>query len=378
MITFEDYERGLKVLADDIVANQRDPVKHLEALLKGQNAATIELFEFRKYYLDAHDRDRIAPYLEFGYYTGQSEDDRVVFFCLEFELEAVARRTRLVNFCKAYDDGQTAFTLEPRLTDHIRVKGSRKGGPENEMVKYAELQQIHDSEVMMFDKSFVKLVPALNPRIPEWISTTFPRAPLFVRIDPDIASRNQLPQLLTEELKVNPYAYAPAEFELNHNMVRGEEYSLFEVSPTPETLQEWWDYKVRGVRSLQTSSNGKGTYRSFMIEELDDKLGGDEILIGRCIHLDSKNFRSTEIGDQSLDHLDLAVNVYEGANRKTRLGESLRNGKITDADYRTHVLRVEQVPLCVLPMMCLLFLASPTLTQRYHQDIGDGSIQKRS
>jgi len=376
MLDLAEYDQGLKSLADDVIANQRDLVRHLESLLKAKDNSATDLFEFRKYFLDDGDRKRIEPYLEIGFYSGESDDDRVVFFCLEFELESVARRIRLVNAFKAYDDSQTLFTHEPRLTDHIRVKGSRKGKPENEMVNYGALKQLHASEVLKFEESFVKLLPMLNPRIPEWIGKTFPLSPLFVRIDPDIASNNRLYQFLTEEIQLNPYDYRPESFRFQEAFLRPADHALVETTPTQETVRECLDYKVQGIRGLQASTSVNGTYRSFMIEELDDYSGPDGILIGRCIHCDSKEFEVTGAGEHLLDHLDLAINVYEQENRLARLNGSLRNGKVTDADYRTHVLRVDKVPLYALPMMGLLFMTSQVLFRRYLNDIGWSSEQE--
>jgi hypothetical protein len=113
-----------------------------------------------------------------------------------------------------------------------------------------------------------------------------------------------------------------------------------------------------------------------MIEELDDRSGPDGILIGRCLHCDSMEFDGSGSGEQFLDHLDLAINVYEQENRVARLDVSLRNGKVTDADYRTHVLRVEKVPLYALPMLGLLFMTSQVLFKRYLNDIGWSTWQE--
>lgn len=368
MITDIEYEIGLERLADACVANQLNPAKHLEKLLLEQDKSATDLFTFSQFFFDKHDVERADGYLEIGFYKNKTDEERAVFFCLEFELESVIRRKRLINLCKKYNDKQALFEQIPDLTDYIRAKGSRKGKPGNELVDYSALKQLGKSEIVQFEDQFTEL-SGINPRLSEWISSTFPQCPLFVRVNPDVVSGTQLPQLLTEEFQLNPYTFDWDSFKFKDALLEAAQYDLQDIAVSQETKVNFWDYRIRGIRSLQISTTRKGNYRSFLIEDLSDKNGANEILIGKCIHLDSKSFNDDKIDEQILDHLDLAINVYESDNRALRLNETLCDGKITDANYRTHFLRIDNVPIKSLPVFLHLFLTGTTLTNKYLSDI---------
>jgi hypothetical protein len=369
MITDIEYETFLEQLAQDFIKKQRDTARYLETLLLQNDKTATDLFEFRKFFLDKHDFEKIEGYLEIGFYRNKAKEDRVTFFCLEFELETVIRRLRLINLCKKYDDKEKLFDEEPRLTDHIRIKGSKKKKPENELIDFKAFNQLHNSEIIKFDKKFAKLSAYLNPRIPEWADNNFDSSPLFVRLNPDIISDTRLPQLLTEELQINPYNIDWKSFKFNSNLIKATEYKLENIELSKESAAEYWDFKIRGIKSLEISTSKKDNYRSFMLEEIIDKYGDEQILIGKCIHFDCLNFNDNDLDNQVLDHLDLAINVYEKETRTARLGETLKNGKIVDADFRTHVLRIDKVSIKSLPVFCLLFFGSMTLTEKYISDI---------
>ncbi|MCK4359503.1 MAG: hypothetical protein KAW92_12350 [Candidatus Cloacimonetes bacterium] len=286
----------------------------------------------------------------------KSKEDRVTYFCLEFELESIIRRKRLKNLCKKYNHDQILFEEEPRLTDYIRVKGSKKHKPENELIDYKVLLQLHKSEIIKFKDIFTKLSLSLNPRIPDWSNENFPSSAIFVRINPDIVSYEGLPQLLTEEIQIKPEEIDWNAYQFSNRLLQSQEYILSDIPLSQSIKMEYWDFNIKGIKTIQFSTSKKGNYRSFMIEELNDKYNSDNILIGKCIHLDSKYFIDTNLNEQEISHLDLAINIYEDSNRKKRLSESLINGKISDADYRIHLFRIEDIPLKTLPIFCLFFL----------------------
>lgn len=371
MITDIEYKAFLEQLANDFINNQRDTAKYLETLLLENDKTATDLFEFRKFFLDKNDFEKIEGFLEIGFYRDKAKEDRVTFFCLEFELETVIRRLMLISFCKKYNDKQILFEEEPRFTNHIRIKGSKKKKAENELIDFKTFNQLHNSEIFQFDKKFAKLSAYLNPRIPEWAENNFGSSPLFVRLNPDIISDIRLRQLLTEELQINPYNIDWKSFKFNSNLIHATEYKLENIELTKETAANYWDFKIRGIKSLEISTSKKNSYRSFMIEEIIDKYGDEQILIGKCIHFDCLNFNDCDLDNQVLDHLDLAINVYEKETRTARLRETLKNGTIVDADFRTHILRIDKVSIKSLPVFCLLFFGSMTLTEKYIADIRD-------
>lgn len=361
MIDFKEYQTGLEQLAEDYIYNERSTPFYLEKSLLANEKKASDLFEFRKYFYDENDLNQTRGFLSLGFLKDKSEQERVVFFCLELELETIIKRKKLINLCKKYDDRQALFEAIPDLSEYIRVKGSKKSEPNNELINYRAFAQLGKSEILTVGNQFTKLI-GFNPKIAEWLTKTFPDSPLFVRANPDIVSESRLPLLLTEELQTNPHSIDWKAFSFTDNLLTPSHYNLHKDDKSLQNKTEYRDYNVRGIRSLESSTSVKDTYRSFMIEELSDKNASDEILLGQCIHFDSGRFDKHNLDAQILYHLDLAINIYEGKSRISRLNERLSNGKVTDADFRTHWLRIENIPLKSVTVFMRLFFKDSALT----------------
>ncbi|WP_404542954.1 hypothetical protein [Bradyrhizobium sp. USDA 223] len=129
------------------------------------------------------------------------------------------------------------------------------------------------------------------------------------------------------------------------------------------------DYEVERLRRLEIRAQRRGDIVSMMIEELPAPDAPDGLMVGRCIHLDTRAPNKTAIRDVKLSHLDLALNVYEGAVRNERFGTSLKDGKVTDASFRTHLMRIEGIPLLTLLPICAGFLRSTSLLREWFKDL---------
>jgi hypothetical protein len=70
-----------------------------------------------------------------------------------------------------------------------------------------------------------------------------------------------------------------------------------------------------------------------------------------------------------MQHLDLAINVYEGQDRQKRFAQSLQNGKVQDASFRTHLFRIEQTPFVSLFSFCGMFLESKVLLSEWFNEL---------
>jgi len=108
----------------------------------------------------------------------------------------------------------------------------------------------------------------------------------------------------------------------------------------------------------------------MMIEELprgDDQAG---VMVARCIHLDTRAAVGTPMADARLQHLDLAINVYLDDDRTRRMSGTLQTGRVQDATFRTHLLRVENVPFPALFGFAEMFLTSSHLRSEWLADLG--------
>ncbi len=118
-------------------------------------------------------------------------------------------------------------------------------------------------------------------------------------------------------------------------------------------------------------------YFSMMVEELKEvshPFLEEFYIIGRMIHLDS--IEDGEDGlNAKLKHIDLAVNIYTGDDAINRVNERLENGgKIVDATYRSHILRLNDALLSdIIPFST--FFESKYLQDEWIKDMFTNDTQ---
>lgn len=66
-----------------------------------------------------------------------------------------------------------------------------------------------------------------------------------------------------------------------------------------------------------------------------------------------------------LNHIDIALNIYNAKAYEERKGQSLSDGRVVDATFRTHLLRLENVPFKTLIYLENLFFESQYLTKEW-------------
>ena len=70
-----------------------------------------------------------------------------------------------------------------------------------------------------------------------------------------------------------------------------------------------------------------------------------------------------------LNHLDLAINIYQGQRRAERFSQTMQSGKVPDASFRTHLFRIEQASFLSLFDFSRQFLKSPVLLGEWIQEV---------
>lgn len=70
----------------------------------------------------------------------------------------------------------------------------------------------------------------------------------------------------------------------------------------------------------------------------------------------------------TVKHLDLAINVYSGKAAEQRVSESLSDGRVTNATFRTHLLRIEGIPAQALFAIAAHFFVSSVLLGEWFKD----------
>lgn len=100
---------------------------------------------------------------------------------------------------------------------------------------------------------------------------------------------------------------------------------------------------------------------SMMLEEIYYDEFHQQV-VGKCIHLDIIDAFGEDITQMNLNHIDLAINIYINENKYDRLNQRISDGTtVTDADYRTHLLRLAEIPFLDVLKIIYLFMDSKSL-----------------
>jgi hypothetical protein len=136
-------------------------------------------------------------------------------------------------------------------------------------------------------------------------------------------------------------------------------------------LAQYRDYHLRHIRRLEVSAQRReANYLTMMLEELPRADDPNDIMVSRCIHLDTHATVGTPMSEARLQHLDLAINVYRGDRRHARMEGSLQNGRVCDATYRTHLYRIEDIPFPALFTFAGMFFKSGVLLGEWLNELG--------
>lgn len=91
-------------------------------------------------------------------------------------------------------------------------------------------------------------------------------------------------------------------------------------------------------------------------------------ILGKCIHLDTDDPMDTDFRATILNHLDLAINIYTGDSIKSRREQILADGMVQDADYRTHLFRIENIPFPAVIAFVTMYFDSSVLIRDWLED----------
>jgi hypothetical protein len=122
------------------------------------------------------------------------------------------------------------------------------------------------------------------------------------------------------------------------------------------------DYRMRGIRCLEVRvERREDDYLTMMLEELPRPDAANDLMVGRSIHLDTRNPVGTPLDQVELSHLDLAINVYKGQTRQARFDQTLQTGN-------------ENARFLSLFQFCEMFFRSRMLVSEWVQELtGSGA-----
>ena len=326
-----------------------------------KTTAVPELVDLRVLFLAPQDRARVEGLLATGCFGEMLGDERVAAFVVCFELDDEINKLDVRRRFQRYDIEQPLFKQCPNLWPDVR---------DDELVSMRNVRHLGRSGLVELPGGWGRLDAFLTPELLRWVQAEFLNVPTYVRLDPWFAEREQPPEPLREAAVRPARAGWWATLALRNREGDGGHYVLQDsVQPSPSTRDEYWEYHVRGVRSLEVHARRDSSGNlSMMLEEVAADRSSSGALIGRCVHLDTDARPGTEQHAAPLNHLDLAINVYfdDAAIRRTRT--RLSDGRVEDASVRTHLLRVEGVPFAAIAEFARQFFSSSVLLREWMQD----------
>lgn len=246
------------------------------------------------------------------------------------------------------------------LHSHVRSCG--------ELINYSALQWHKMRSVCQYVDKYYRVHGYIKDEILDFIHSKCAGYTKYIRLDPYFCS-DTMPLISLREEAVRP---VDPSWIKNLTLFRRQKTGGHYILQNPTEIQnemdrlKWWEYSILGIRSLEISAqrNNSGNL-SMMIEEITEKQQYDAYYVAKCIHLDSENEVGTNINDAILNHIDIALNIYNANAYKERRGQRLSDGRVVDATFRTHLLRLESVPFKTLVYLTSLFFESQTLTREW-------------
>lgn len=364
----DDYLKEIDKTAKFCALNNITAHDYLEKKITENVELFRDFVSFARQLITPKEYDRYSWILETGLFVKLDSDSRVALMVFASQVSSILKISTLTDRFRPYHTDQALFSLDPGILDYIRVKES--GGRDNELLDESMFNNIRDSEVFERNGIYYQLEPFLNSAIYTISKTSFPNSKFFIRLNPLFASTSKPLFMINEEVlrPANPHWWRKLNIHRRHK--EGASYKLFPKEPTKDDYQDYWEYHALGIRRLDVIAkrNGNGNL-SMMIEELSDREIESGYTIGRCIHLDTDDPIGTEFSHSVVNHMDLAINVYSGHDSDSRYQTNLaEGGKVTDATFRTHLIRMENVPLKFVIVLAHLFFDSNSLVAEWFCD----------
>lgn len=363
---YEDFFEFLENFSKADI-KEKSFMEYFDSLLIGNDPDAIRLLEISENVFLKSDKERYIGYLEIGYFKGFTPDERILAYLICLEVGNIRNFNNLKSSCIQYDKNQELFK-QSNLYNSVRKK--ENGSLDLELININAIKSIDDSEVVSISGGgYAKTNGFLKPSIIWWSKKTFPSSNLFLRLNPNEYYDIQPPQGLNEEVMIPANPNWWKNLKIYKNKKDGSSYFIEPPIDLKTDLQKHWDYHVRKIIKMQLHAkrNNQGNI-SLMFEELSEYYKDAGLLMGKCIHLDSDAKYGENASESKLNHLDLAVQFYEGKKIDDRLSQDLAQGMVVDASFRTHIFRIENIPFNAAIAYVVMFFDSKHLILEWIKD----------
>lgn len=262
-----------------------------------------------------------------------------------------------------YNESQPIFTCYPKLFEKISSHGKIEYLPVRTF-RYAGLRMSKDDESFLgfeYGRHYFEL-PFISENLIEYLLRTYDE--FDIHISPHHIYEKETSFEYLQRGVINPlnpkcinrfflkkgfsggyydFSYMNAKFEDNELYCRS-----FRISQT-----------LLHSKGLDVVVNNRNNDMSMMLEEL---IGCENSIIGYCVHLDIIDAVGKDLTSLQINHIDLAINVYEGPDKEARQKHYLYEGrKVADASYLTHLVRLEEIPFWSIIEIISMFMKSHCL-----------------
>lgn len=362
----DELERYWRILDEMKIRTLDDDRASYELLADGGHAGIVmELIRSRRQLLAPPDIMRVADFVGSGLLPGiQHAEERAAAFCVALELEDLLKRARRNRACKPYDRSQPLFQCAPGMWDRVRAAADEPG----DLLLGNDLTWDGTGQLVRIDgKNWSRLDSDLRPDVVRALLADR-KGRTFIRLDPFKVG----PQLAPlAEATIRPAD--PSWWQILEIWPGGEKHAQYNLNGfSTEDLSDYWDYHARGLRRLEVSFRRRNSGHFFgSIEELS--CVSDNYLTGLMLHMDSIDPVGVEWKNATLGHLDGAINIYEGKTASERFQTNHAAGKVPNATCRTHLFRVDNVPIGILiPIAHGFFRSSRLLAEWVRDQFGIG------
>lgn len=332
---YQQYLDGLGTWAQRASDRRSECHNLFEFVEKEIGSASKELrtlIEWRGSQMTEQDQKDAGGLLETGFFVGEEESFRAAAIVTCFEIERQRLMLELFRELERYRPEQDrAFSEAPDLKDEITKR--------KEMVSIANLRQDDRSSAFVYelDRSaqgaVVKLTSLVNPELVTFVKSHAPTdSSVEIRIDPDYPGANADPPFATYSPELPPDFLNLLVGVPFGQLMRTREWTVVLSDGKVAAPRVQADHFAGGYRALEMAGISGAERSELYFEELVDRskvyidhrddtlkvqLGGP--VIGRMIHCDTNAASETPCEGVLLYHLDLAINVYEGAKGAERL-----------------------------------------------------------
>ena len=366
--TVKNYELSIKEAAQECLVNGQSALEYLKSITSSRLGDLGQWVELRRELLSSTDVHKARPYIEeTGVFGKWAEADRTALIHICFDLEQAVAELSLRERLQPYDPTQKIFTVDSSLWHHVRHGGDLKRV--HELIDGKAINLIAGSHLASRNGWYFVIDSFLAPLIVTWTTQATKSSQVWIRLNPHTVYKSPPQQLLTEATLRPANPRWLRKLTLHKNSSDGGAYALDPPLLPTGDLERYWEYHVKRVRSLQCSATRRSNgHLSMTIEELSEPKDLDRWLIGRMIHLDTHDGIGTDFNEATLDHIDLAINVYKPEAALRRSSLRLDEGVVENASFRSHLIRADRVPFKILFPFAFFFFESKILLADWARD----------